>query len=97
LKHDLKSKIDLRENVILKISEILINGLKLNKTIEEMDPDTPLFVTGFGLDSVDAVVIIVELESKFNITIEEDEGQLALRTINSLVDLVLEKIRNGAG
>jgi len=95
LKQDLKTKIDLRENVFLRISEILINALKLNKTIEEMDPDTPLFITGLGLDSVDAVVIIVELESKFDITIEEDEGQLALRTINSLVDLVLKKIKNG--
>lgn len=91
---EIKKKIDVREHTFMRVAEILISTLHLNKTVEELDPDTPLFGTGLGLDSVDAVVIIVELESKFGITIDEEEGKLALRTINSLVDLVLNKFKN---
>jgi acyl carrier protein len=40
---------------------------------------------------VDAVVLIVDLESRLNITISEEEGRRALRTLNSLVDLVISK------
>lgn len=94
MQQELKEKIELRENTFLRLAELLISALQLNKTIEEMDPDTPLFATGLGLDSVDAVMIIVELESKFEITISEEEGILALRTINTLVDLVLNKMKN---
>lgn len=94
MQQELKEKIELREDTFLRLAELLISALHLNKTIEEMDPDTPLFATGLGLDSVDAVMIIVELESKFEITISEEEGILALRTINTLVDLVLNKMKN---
>jgi len=57
----------------------------------DLDPDTPLFGSGLGLDSVDAVVIIVELESRFSLRISEEEGRRALRTVNTIVDLILSK------
>jgi acyl carrier protein len=40
---------------------------------------------------VDAVVLIVELESRYNISISEEEGRQALRTVNSIIDLVISK------
>jgi acyl carrier protein len=91
---DIKTKIKIREDCFNQVAKMLISALKLNKTVDEMDPDTPLFATGLGLDSVDAVVIIVELESKFKISISEDEGRAALRTINTIVDLVVNKLEN---
>jgi acyl carrier protein len=94
MQHELKTKIKLREDIFHRVAEILIFALQIDITVEELDPDTPLFVTGLGLDSVDAVVIIVELESKLEIKISEDEGRSALRTVNTLVDLVLDKMKN---
>ena len=71
--------------------ELLISGLQLDRSYEELDPDTPLFGTGLGLDSVDAVEIVVALESEFGISLEEGDSMFALRTINSLVDVVLRQ------
>ena len=88
---DLKRKIEIREKTLLDVAEILISALHLKIQPGDLDPDTPLFGSGLGLDSVDAVVLIVELESKFNISIAEEEGRRALRTVNSLIDLIISK------
>jgi acyl carrier protein len=88
---DLKRRIDIRESTMLEVVEILISALHLKIQTSDLDPDTPLFGSGLGLDSVDAVVIIVELESRLNISISEEEGRRALRTVNSIIDLVISK------
>jgi len=94
MRHELKEKINQREYVLKRVSEMLISTLDLNCSSEELDPDTPLFGTGLGLDSVDAVVIIVSLESEFGIILDENESLVALRTINSLVDAILDKMNH---
>jgi len=91
MKTDLEERIKTRESTLLKVVEILISALQMKIEASDLDPDTPLFGTGLGLDSVDAVVIIVELESRFSIRISEDEGRRALRTVNTIVDLILSK------
>jgi acyl carrier protein len=88
---ELERKIDIRESTMHDVVEILISALHLKIQPGDLDPDTPLFGSGLGLDSVDAVVIIVELESRFNISISEEEGRRALRTINSIIDLIISK------
>jgi acyl carrier protein len=91
MQKELKRKIEIRESIMQSVVEILVSALNLKIQANELDPDTPLFGSGLGLDSVDAVVIIVELESRFNIIISEEEGRLALRTVNSIIDLVIKK------
>ncbi|TLX78369.1 acyl carrier protein [Labilibacter sediminis] len=91
---NLKRKIELRESIMLGVVEILITALQLKIEPNDLDPDTPLFGSGLGLDSVDAVVFIVELESRFNISISEEEGRQALRTVNSTIDLVIGKTKD---
>lgn len=88
---ELKIKIEERESAMLEVAEILISALHLKFEPSDLDPDTPLFGSGLGLDSVDAVVLIVELESRMNVSISEEEGRHALRTLNTLVDLVISK------
>lgn len=88
---ELKKRIELRESIMIDVADILISALNVNADMGDLDPDTPLFGTGLGLDSVDAVVLIVELEARFKISISEEEGNHALRTINSLIDLIISK------
>jgi acyl carrier protein len=88
---ELKRKIEIRESILLNLADILISALHLKIQPGDLDPDTPLFGTGLGLDSVDAVVFIVELETRFNLSISEEEGRRALRTVNSIIDLVISK------
>lgn len=91
MRPELKEKIEQRENALSRVIEMLISGLQLDRSYEELDPDTPLFGTGLGLDSVDAVEIVVALESEFGVSLEEGDSMFALRTINSLVDVVLSQ------
>ena len=90
---ELQKIIELRESKTQEVIDMLINSLHLNIQPEDLDPDTPLFGSGLGLDSVDAVMIVVELESRYNISISEEDGMHALRTVNSIIDLVLSKTK----
>jgi acyl carrier protein len=96
MRPELKEKIEQREQTLNRVIDMLISSLQLSHSREELDPDTPLFGTGLCLDSVDAVEVIVDLEVEFGISLDEDESLLALRTINSLVDVVLtqEEVEN---
>ena len=91
MRPELRKEIEQRENTLNRVIELLISGLQLDRSYEELDPDTPLFGTGLGLDSVDAVEIVVALESEFGISLDEGDSMFALRTINSLVDVVLRQ------
>ena len=91
MRPELKEKIEQRENTLNRVIELLISSLQLEHSSEELDPDTPLFGTGLGLDSVDAVEIVVALESEFGVSLDEGDSMFALRTINSLVDVVLSQ------
>ena len=91
MRSELKAQIEQRENTLNRVIELLISDLQLDRSSEELDPDTPLFGTGLGLDSVDAVELVVALESEFGISLDEGDSTFALRTINSLVDAVLNQ------
>lgn len=93
---DLKKAIDLRESTTQEVMDMLITAVHLNIQPSDLDPDTPLFGSGLGLDSVDAVMIVVELESRYNLSISEEEGMKAMRTVNSIIDLVISKKNNYA-
>lgn len=81
-----------REAVLARVVGILIDNLKVARAADEIDPDTPLFGTGLGLDSIDAVELVVGFEKEFGIKLA-DAGPIAtkLRTVNGLVDAVLAR------
>lgn len=95
MRPELREAIEQRERVLARVHEMLTTALQLDHEPNEIDPDTPLFGTGLGLDSVDAVEIIVALESEFGVYVEETEGILALRTVNTLADAILEGSARG--
>jgi acyl carrier protein len=79
-----------REEVLERVQRTLIACLDLRRSPEEIDPDTVLFGTGLGLDSVDAVELVISLEMDFGIKLgDDDTRRRALRTVNSLVDTIL--------
>ena len=45
---------------------------------------------GLGLDSVDALEIVVAVESEFDVRIE-DGDMLEIRSVNSIVDLIIAR------
>jgi acyl carrier protein len=80
-----------RQSALDRVRHMLVQQLGLPWTPAEIDPDTPLFEDGLGLDSVDAIEIIVSMEEEFGVVLPDDAlGRARLRTVNLLVDRVLE-------
>lgn len=79
-----------REHVLARVRRVLIDALEVERAPEEIDPDAPLFGTGLGLDSVDAVELVVSLETEFGVVLpDEGVGRRGMRTVGTVVDLVL--------
>ncbi len=57
------------------LKAILVDELMLQMTPEEIGDDTPLFGPGgLGLDSVDALQLVVALEKHFNLKMSDGEA-----------------------
>jgi acyl carrier protein len=62
---------------------------------EDIQDDAPLFGDGLGLDSIDALELVVLLEKYHNVKITDEEvGKKAFRSINSLAEFVQEETSN---
>ena len=58
-------------------------------TPEEIDNDAPLFGDGLGLDSIDALELIVILDKFYGIKLKSPaEGKAVFKSINSIADYV---------
>ena len=68
--------------------QIIANVLGVN--VEECS-DNADFIEDLGADSLDAVEIIMETETKFDIAIQEGEAD-NIKTIKDYVDALLKKI-----
>ena len=68
------------------LKEMIITSLKLEEiSVEKIDDDAPLFKEGLGLDSIDALELVVAIEKNFNVIIEdEDVGKEAFGSIRIL-------------
>jgi acyl carrier protein len=87
-----------RQQLLAALRRVLIEQLKLRIEPAQVQPDTPLFGTGLGLDSVDAVDLVVGLEKETGIRVPEDaRGRAGLRTVNTLLTLLMELEREGRG
>lgn len=80
----------------LEIRKVLIEGLGLEGMTPEMiDEDEPLFEGGLGLDSVDALEIVVALEQRYDIRIRgHDVPRESFQNVNSLRQLVNNLIQD---
>jgi acyl carrier protein len=74
----------------IKLKEQLIEQLNLEDfTVKDIADDLPLFGDGLGLDSIDALEIIVMLDKKFNIKISNPEdGAKIFQSVNTIAEYI---------
>jgi acyl carrier protein len=74
----------------IKIKEKLIEHLNLEDFNQDnFKDDTPLFGEGIGLDSIDALEIIVMLDRDFNIKITNpEEGAEIFQSVNTIAEYI---------
>ncbi len=75
-----------------EVKEKLIEGLNLEElTPKEIDDNEPLFNEGLGLDSVDAIELIVVLDANYNVKFENmDELKEIFASITNLTKYINE-------
>lgn len=76
-----------------KLKQVLVEELNLEDiTPDEIEDDEALFGEGLGLDSLDAVELVVVVQKHFGVEIKDmDEGRPALQSINTLAAFIEEK------
>jgi acyl carrier protein len=76
-----------------EIKEMLVRNLMLQVTPEQIGDDLPLFgPDGLGLDSIDALELVVSMEKTFGVGVpNSDVATKALRSVNTIRDYILEK------
>jgi len=82
-----------KETLKAELKILIIETLRL----EDVEPDSikdeaPLFGEGLGLDSIDALELVVAIEKHYGVLIEDEEvGVEAFASIEALADFVTEK------
>ena len=76
-----------------ELKHLIVETLRLEDvTPDEIQDDAPLFGEGLGLDSVDALELVVALEKAYGVIIEDEEvGKQAFASIEVLADFVMDK------
>ena len=77
-----------------KIKHLIVDRLQLDGVKpEEIEAETPLFDEGLGLDSVDALELVLGLEQEFGLKIEAPEmGKDTLQTVRAIAEFVIGKL-----
>lgn len=78
------------EELILQLKNQIIEVLNLeDMTAADIDTDAPLFGEGLGLDSIDALELIVLMEREYGIKLTNPaEGKEIFKSIASIADYV---------
>jgi acyl carrier protein len=80
------------EELIEQLKKEVITQLNLEDIAPAaIDPDAPLFGEGLGLDSIDALELIVLLEKNYGLKIEDPkDGKKIFYSIRSMAEYITE-------
>jgi acyl carrier protein len=81
-----------RQELAAKVKDLIVRRLKLEIDPASIQDDAPLFGEGLGLDSIDALELVLGLEQEFGIKVQDEEvGVKAFASVNALCDFVEQK------
>ena len=85
------------QDLILEIKEKLIEQLNLKHlTPDQIEDDAMLFGTGLGLDSIDALEIIVMLDNDYGIKFkDQDEARHVFTSVRTIAEYISKHRVNG--
>jgi acyl carrier protein len=72
-----------------EIKQALVRSLRLPMQPEEIGDSMPLFGEGLGLDSIDVLELVLEIERTFGVTIaDQDTGMRVLRCVDTIAAFI---------
>lgn len=77
----------------LRVKQMIIERLKLEgMTPDQIDDTAPLFGEGLGLDSIDALELVLGIEQTFGVKIEDEAAGLkAFKSVEALAAFISEQ------
>lgn len=85
-----RRKIAVRAELIRRVKDDLIGRLSLPYQPEDLHEDVSLLGSGLGLDSLDALEVVLGIEQEFGVRVEEGNVSV-LRSINTIVDYLMAR------
>ena len=80
---------DAPETLKTELKQAIVRGLRLPISADEIGNDTPLFGEGLGLDSIDVLELVLELERSFGVVVgDEQTGGQVLRSVDAIAEFV---------
>ena len=85
----------LTSSTTARLQSLIVRSLNLDDVRpEDIEPDAPLFGGGLGLDSVDALELVVAIEKEFGIRVDSHEiGKEAFASAAALAKFVDSRTR----
>jgi acyl carrier protein len=80
---------DGRDTLANEVKVAIVRCLRMPIKPEEIKDDMPLFGEGLGLDSIDALEIVLELQRSFGVEISDEQvGKRVLRSVGTIVAFI---------
>ena len=78
------------ENLKLELKEKIIEALNLvDMTPADIEDDAPIFMEGLGLDSIDALELMLLMEKNYGIRMSNPaEGKKVFKSINAMAEYI---------
>ena len=86
------------DDLNLKLKNLIVDRLTLKVAAEDIDDEESLFGSdedGLGLDSIDALDLVVGIYEEFGVEIQQDEMHI-FENVNTLADFVRKRIASPA-
>ncbi len=84
-----------RDGLRARVKELIVRQLKLEVDPESIQSAAPLFGDdpgGLGLDSIDALELVLGVEKEFGIKVQDEEvGVKAFASVDALCDFIESK------
>lgn len=81
---------DPKSAIIERFKLCLIERAQLQRTPDSMAHDVPIFGEGLGLDSVDALLMALIIETEFGVAVSDDDI-FAFVSLNDIADFILSR------
>jgi acyl carrier protein len=81
-----------------QVKAAIVRCLKMPIAPGDITDDMALFGQGLGLDSIDALELVLELQRSFHVVVSDEQmGQRVLRNVRSIVQFIEEQRGSAAG
>lgn len=80
------------EELIVQVKQLIIDSLRIDGMVpDEIETDAPLFGEGLGLDSIDALQLVVAMEKDFGVIVPDAEtGAVVFQSVRTMAQYIAD-------